>query len=76
MCISMNIDRLFRQGEAYKHKLNFDHFRNIDEHVTIAAYVSYPRNFVAKSVDFYAENITWFYVRVIFTIVLIYHVYK
>jgi len=42
----------------------------------VAVYVPYPRNFVAKSEDFHAENITWFYVRVIFTTVLIYHVYK
>jgi len=65
----MNIDRLFWRGEAYKHKLNFDHFRNIDEQCTvaIAVYVLYPKNFVAKSEDFHAENITWFYVRVIFT---------
>lgn len=38
-------------GEAYKHKLNFDHFRNIDGLADIAVYVPYPRNFVAKSED-------------------------
>lgn len=42
----------FFGGEAYKHKLNFDRFRNIDELVAIApVYVPYPRNLVAKSED-------------------------